>query len=68
MSYMYYGMSNITTLDFTSFDTSKVTNISYMFSGCTNLKTIYVNSTFNSLILKDGDNILRMLLIIVRFI
>ena len=47
MSYML-AYSQATTLDVSNFDTSKVTNMSYMFSSSTNLKTIYVSNKFNT--------------------
>lgn len=40
VNYMFDGCSNLTTLDLSSFDTSRVKNMSYMFWGCTNLTTI----------------------------
>ena len=39
-SYMYYGCSNIISLDLSKFDSQKVTNMSYMFSGCELLKSL----------------------------
>ena len=36
-SYMFYGCSGLTSLDLSSFNTSKVTNMSYMFYGCSGL-------------------------------
>lgn len=38
---MFYGTSSLVSLDF-SLDTSKVTNMSRMFMGCTSLKTIFM--------------------------
>ena len=40
MNGMFYGCSNLTSLDLSNFDTSNVTNMTYMFRGCVNLKTI----------------------------
>ena len=40
MSYMFYGMANLTTLDLSNFDTSQVTNMEYMFSRMSNLTTL----------------------------
>ena len=42
MNHMYCN-SGITEIDLSSFDTSKVTDMSYMFSGCANLQTINMN-------------------------
>ena len=41
---MFYNKSNITSIDFTNFDTSKVTRMDYMFSGCSNLTSLDVYS------------------------
>ena len=38
--------SQATTLDVSNFDTSKVTDMTHMFYGSTNLKTIYGSSKF----------------------
>ena len=54
MSRMFiYG--KMTTLDLGSFDTSKVTDMKWMFHGCNNLKTIYVSDKFNTLNVNDSD-------------
>lgn len=42
MNYMFEGCSNLTSLDLSSFATSKVLGMYAMFRNCTNLKTIYV--------------------------
>lgn len=47
MLYMFSD-SKATTLDVSNFDTSNVTNMSNMFNGSTNLKTIYVSNKFNT--------------------
>ena len=57
MSSMFSG-SRATTLDLSSFDTSKVTNMSSMFSSCSELKTIYVNSS--KWVISPGCNTDRM--------
>ena len=41
---MFEKSSGLTTLDLSNFNTSKVTNMSYMFEGCSNLTTIYVKT------------------------
>ena len=40
MSGMFSGCSGLTSLDFSNFNTSKVTDMERMFSGCSGLKTI----------------------------
>ena len=40
MMYMFYGMSNLTTLDLSNFDTSNVVYISGMFSGTSSLTSL----------------------------
>ena len=47
MSHMFEG-SAATTLDLSSFNTSKVTDISSMFYECPNLKTIYASDKFST--------------------
>ena len=37
---MFYGSTNLKTIDVSNWDTSKVTNIGSMFYGCTNLKEV----------------------------
>lgn len=41
---LFSGCSGLTSLDLSNFNTAKVEDMSHMFSGCTNLKTIYVGS------------------------
>lgn len=43
MDSMFYGCSNLTSLNLSNFDTSNVTIIYNMFYGCSNLTTIYVS-------------------------
>jgi len=51
---MFHGMPNLTTLNLSNFDTSKVTNMSYMFAlpneyiPNDKLEKIYVNNDFNT--------------------
>ena len=40
MSLMFYGCGSLTTLDLSSFDTSNVTDMGYMFCDCSNLTNI----------------------------
>ncbi len=48
--------SQVTSLDLSSFDTSKVTNMSYMFYYCRNLTTIYVSNDFVTSSLADDTS------------
>ena len=43
MSYMFYGMSRLTSLDVSSFDTSNVTTMDYMFKGMSRLTSLDVS-------------------------
>lgn len=43
MDYMFDSCSSLESLDLSSWDTSKVTNMEQMFCRCSNLKTIYVD-------------------------
>ena len=47
MSYMLYDCSNLTTIDLSNFDTSKVTNMMNMFRNCYNLTSLDL-SKFNT--------------------
>ena len=55
---MFLG-SKATALDVSSFDTSKVTNMSYMFNGSSNLKTIYVSNKFNTNNVTNSTNMFK---------
>ena len=44
MSYMFFGMSSVTSLDVSSFDTSNVTTMSYMFFGMSSVTSLDVSS------------------------
>ena len=46
-SYMFYGCSNITSIDFSSFDTTNVTSMKNMFDKCYNLTDLDLSS-FNT--------------------
>ena len=54
MDYMFYSMPNLTTLNVSNFDTSKVTSMGFMFALADaeklkdKLETIYVNNDFNT--------------------
>ena len=40
---MFGKCSNLTNINLSSFNTQNVTNMSYMFAGCSNLKEIKIN-------------------------
>ena len=44
---MFCSCKSLTQLDLSNFDTSKVTNVIYMFYGCGNLVTIYVSNEWS---------------------
>ncbi|EOD6228334.1 BspA family leucine-rich repeat surface protein, partial [Enterococcus hirae] len=44
MSYMFFGMSSVTSLDVSSFDTSNVTTMSYMFYGMSSVTGLDVSN------------------------
>lgn len=46
LSAMFVGCSSLETLDLTCFDTANVGSMWFLFSGCTNLKKIYVSDKF----------------------
>ena len=48
MNYMFYKCENLIFLDLSNFDSSNVTDMSYMFSGCKSLKIILLKSKFNT--------------------
>ena len=45
---MFYGCSSLESLDLSSFDTSKVTDMRSMFYGCSRLESVYVSRLFVS--------------------
>jgi len=47
MSYMFYGVSNLSSLDLSGFNTSQVTNMEFMFYGVSNLSSLDL-SGFNT--------------------
>ena len=46
MEYMFFGCSGLTSLDLTSFNTAKVTEMRGMFYGCSGLTTLKTGATF----------------------
>ena len=47
MDNMFLGCNGLTMLDLSTFNTANVKSTSYMFSSCTNLKTVYVGSEWS---------------------
>ena len=47
MDGMFAGCSNLTTLDVSNLKTSKVSNMSNVFKGCTKLESIYCDNTWS---------------------
>ena len=43
-SYMFYNMQGLTWLDLSNFDTSNVTNMKFMFEGCSNLNSLTLDN------------------------
>ena len=56
MSGMFYGCEGLPTLDLSGWNTSAVTNMSYMFSSFTDLTTIYVGEEWSTENVTDSDN------------
>ena len=48
MSYLFSGCSALKSLDLSSFNTSKVTTMAYMFNACKALETIIYGADFNN--------------------
>jgi surface protein len=48
MNEMFFDCFDLTNLNLSSFNTSKVTNMEYMFMHCNNLRTIYVGEGWNT--------------------
>ena len=55
MSYMFYGMSSVTSLDLSNFDTSKVTDMYNMFKGMSNVTSLDL-SNFDTSKVTDMSN------------
>jgi len=48
MSNMFYMLQHVQSLDLSTFDTKKVTNMSQMFMGCVNMKTVIFPADFDT--------------------
>ena len=55
MEQLFYGDSNLTTLDLSSWDMSNVTNTANMFTGCTSLTTAYARTQADANILNASS-------------
>ena len=51
---MFYGCSNLVDIDLSSFNTSKVTDMTWLFKGCKSLKSINVSNFDTSKVTKMG--------------
>ena len=47
---------NLKTLDLSSFSTSKVTDMSYMFNNCTSVSTIYISDGWDTSLVSNSNN------------
>ena len=55
---MFYGLSNITNIDFSSFDGSKLTDIRCMFADCYSLISLDLRR-FNTSLIEDMDSVFK---------
>ena len=55
MSYMFFGCSNLNSLDLSGFNTSAITNMSCMFRGCSNLTSLDLSSFDTSAVTNMWD-------------
>ena len=49
----------LTTLDLSNFDTKNVTNMEYMFKGCSALKTIYASDKYVTTACEEDENMFK---------
>ena len=56
MSDLFRNCSLLTSLDVSGWDTSKVTNMSYMFAYCTSLETIHVGNGWSTVAVTSSNN------------
>ena len=47
---MFYNCFYLTNIDLSSFDTKNVTNMSFMFSNCSNLNIVKINDNLKNII------------------
>jgi len=59
MTSMFYNCRSLTSLDLSSFNTSKVTLMNWMFIYCNNLQTIYVGDGWSTAAVENSDNMFR---------
>ena len=50
---MFYQCRSLTSLDLSSFNTSRVTSMEFMFKGCSNLQTIYAGDGWSTTAVRD---------------
>ena len=55
MHMMFYGCSELNSLDLSSFNTAKVTDMSSMFGYCSKLKTIFVSEKFSTASVTESE-------------
>ena len=55
---MFYGLSNITSIDFSNFDGSHLIDIRCMFGGCSSLQYLDLRN-FNSSLIEDMDSLFK---------
>ena len=54
--YRMFNACGLTSLDLSNFNTAKVENMGLMFSGCSNLKTIYASDKFKTAAVTESKN------------
>ena len=59
MQSMFYGCSNLKSLDVRGFNTSKLANVESMFANCGNLKEVYVGNGWNIKSIKGHESIFK---------
>ena len=59
MSSLFEGCSGLTTLDLSSYNTEKVTNMRNMFYNCINMTTIYVGDSWSTAAVSSSNDMFR---------
>ena len=59
MGSMFYNCSGLTSLDLSSLEASKVTNMSYMFYNCSGLTTIYASDKWDTNKATNSNNMFK---------